>query len=88
MCGCTAAPPFWSNITLNFVCVPFTTGFGVGCSITLRLLPVVALFIVPADVMTYIHDGGKILKMQAIITSVSIHLSALNSRLNIFPHVK
>jgi hypothetical protein len=72
MCGCTAVPPFWSNVTFEFVSVPFKTGFGVGCNITLRLLPLVALFIIPAaaDAIAYIDDGGKMLKMQVIITSV------------------
>jgi len=75
MCGCTPVPAFGSKITLKFVCAPFATGFGVGCNITLRLLPLVALIIVPADGIAYIHDGGKMLKMQVIITSMITALS-------------
>ncbi|MGB8938409.1 MAG: hypothetical protein WCC17_25230 [Candidatus Nitrosopolaris sp.] len=41
---------------MKFVCVPFTIGVGVGCTITLRLPLLVALFIVDAYVIAYADD--------------------------------
>ena len=63
-------PPFCSKLTVKFVCVPFTIGVGVGCTITLRLPPLVDLFIVAADVIAYVDDGvNKMPKMLAIKTN-------------------
>ena len=56
MCGWTTFPPFCSKLTVKFVYVPFTIGVGVGCTITLRLPPLVALFIVAKYVIAYADD--------------------------------
>jgi hypothetical protein len=67
MCGCTMLLPFWSKLTLKFVCVPFTTEFGEGCRITLRLPPLVGLFIAITEVTAYVDEVvSKIPKMLAI----------------------
>ena len=65
MCGWTTFPLFCPKLIVKFVCAPFTIGVGVGCTITLRLHPLVALFIVAADVIAYVDDGiNKIPKMR------------------------
>jgi hypothetical protein len=45
-----------SKLTLRFVCVPFITGNGEGCRITLRLPPLVTLYIAASDVWTNVDD--------------------------------
>jgi hypothetical protein len=70
MCGCTAFPPFCSKLTVKFVCVPFTIGVGVGYTITLRLPPLVALFIAAAYAIAYADDYvNKISKILVIKTN-------------------
>jgi hypothetical protein len=59
---------------LRFVCVPFITGNGEGCRITLRLPPLVTLYIAASDVWTnvdvddVVNNIPKMLKNKADAT--------------------
>jgi hypothetical protein len=77
---------------LRFVCDPFITGNGEGCRITLRLPPLVTLYIAAFDVWTNVDDGvsktPKMLKNKANATReifMFLHNSLpFYNRLNIY----
>jgi hypothetical protein len=82
-------------ITEKLVCHPFITGNGEGCRITLRLPPLVTLYIAASDVWTNVDDVvskiPKMLKNKANATReifMFLHNTLpLFNGLNIYHHI-
>jgi cytochrome b561 len=55
--GCTWLVSIWIKVTLSFVCIFLTTGYGDTCNRTTRPLSVIVLFIVVVHICAYTVDN-------------------------------